>query len=104
MSPPEPSAQPAAKPQPPADTAADSEQVGASGLTADEERTLGELQAKKAAAETADQVRMKVEPPHESMQFGHYVIGSEFTAVPAAMAGPLTEAADRAGVTITQEA
>jgi hypothetical protein len=49
-------------------------------------------------------VRMKVESPHESLTFGMVTVGTEFTDVPEAMAARLRAAAERSGVTITQEA
>jgi hypothetical protein len=79
-------------------------ETGESGLTADEERQLGELQARRdAAAAKADVTRFKVEAPHSELRFGGVSVGREFTPVPTNMIAPLAEAAANAGVTLTQE-
>jgi hypothetical protein len=75
----------------------------ASGLTPDEERMLGELQAKATAASAAGTLRFKVEAPHSGLFFGGLTIGREFTNVPETMAASLVTAAADAGVTLTQE-
>lgn len=78
--------------------------AGGSGLTAAEERQLGELQARKtAAAGEFGTERLRVLPPHVSMTYGGITIGPEFTEVPGNLAGALASAAASAGVEIEQE-
>lgn len=86
-------------PQPPADP------VLTDGLTASEERTLAELSDKRAAALAASpgQVEVRIDPPHSEMQFGGYVIGNDWQAVPESALTPLAVAAADAGVTLTQK-
>lgn len=75
-----------------------------SGLSPAEERHLGELQAKRAAAVAAGvPVRLKVEEPHSQVTFGGVTVGREFTEVPAAVAADLVSGAAEAGVTVTQD-
>jgi hypothetical protein len=75
-----------------------------SGLSADEERALGELQAKRAAAAAAGvPVRLKVEEPHSAVTFGGVTVGRDFTEVPAAVAADFVSGAADAGVTVTQD-
>jgi len=77
---------------------------GSSGLTASEERQLGELQAKRdAAASNAASARFKVEEPHSEIIFGGLRVGRDFTPVPDHMIAPLASAASDSGVTLTQE-
>jgi hypothetical protein len=74
------------------------------GLTADEERTLADLTAKRAAAQSdIPMVRMKVEPPHQSVTHGGVTVTNEYTEVPAWFASAIASGAETAGVTITQE-
>lgn len=73
------------------------------GLTADEEKLLGELLARRDTAAGPAPLRLRVEGEHESMTFGGLTIGREYTDVPPSMQGDITEAAALAGVKITQE-
>lgn len=73
-------------------------------LTADEERQLGELmERQRVAAMAGPTMRLKVEPPHESFEFGGIKVGSEFTEVSERAGVAIMNAAVPAGVTITQE-
>jgi hypothetical protein len=78
---------------------------GSSGLTADEESTLAELQAKAARAAAGDDVvEVRLDhPPGTEMQYGGHKIGTDWTTVPSAMLGPLTTAAADGGVTLVQK-
>lgn len=55
------------------------------------------------AAVDGPPVRLKVEPPHSELHYAGRIIGTEFTEVPARMAAAVMEAADSAGVTLTQD-
>ena len=46
---------------------------------------------------------MKIGGGHSSFSYGGLTVGTEFTTVPASLAGAFTEAAADAGVQITQE-
>lgn len=75
------------------------------GLSADEERQLGRLLARREAASGAGEiVRMRVEGPHESLTHAGITVGREWTEVPAGLSSALTTAAEDAGVLIVQEA
>jgi hypothetical protein len=73
------------------------------GLTADEERQLGQLLARQTAAAGAGSVAMKVEEPHSELHFGGVTLSREWSNVPAHIAGALAEAAERAGVKLSQQ-
>jgi hypothetical protein len=93
-----------AAPGPPAAAEQAAEPAAEGGLTADEERQLGELQARRDAASSGPPpVRIKVEAPHSAMTFGGVTVGTEFQDVPARLAADMHEAAIAAGVTLTQE-
>jgi hypothetical protein len=79
--------------------------VPADDFTAADEAELTRLQAKAERSRSggAEAVRMKVEPPHESMTHAGLTIGSDFTSVPSHLAPVMSEAAAVAGVTLTQE-
>ena len=73
------------------------------GLSADEERQLGELLEKRAQAAGPAPVRLKVDSDHESVTYGGVTVGHEFTEVPAHAVAGLVEGAAAAGVKITQD-
>lgn len=75
----------------------------AAPLTPDQERTLGELLAKRDAAAAVPTVRLKVEPPHSSVTVNFVTVGPEFTEVPESAAAAIMQGANDAGVTITQD-
>lgn len=100
--------QPAGQPSVPQEQAnvlaqAEESPAGASGLSAKEETTLADLQARALAARSGGMVRMKVEGPHESVTHAQVTIGREWTEVPASLASAIASAAADSGVTLTQE-
>lgn len=77
---------------------------GSDKLTADEERELGRLLEKRAAAESAGNVvNLKVEEPHIEMTFAGVTVSRDWTPVPAGIANHFVNAAADAGVTLTRE-
>src|ERR1700758_4507544 len=48
-------------------------------------------------------VRLKVEPPHSELHYAGWVVGTEYTEVPANLAAAFAQAASDAGVTLTQD-
>jgi len=74
------------------------------GLTAAEEAQLAKLQAKAASAVASGaKVHMRITSEHSSMTFGGFTLTPDFRPVPPHLAGPMTTAADDAGVTIEQK-
>lgn len=71
---------------------------------ADLEKQLAEAQhPRPVAADDVSPVRLKVEAPHSEMHYAGRILGTEFTEVPANMVSAYMEAADAAGVTLTQD-
>lgn len=78
-------------------------QPGRDGLTADEERQLGELMDKRDRAAAGGVVRLRVTSGHESVSYGGVTVGQDFTEVPEHLVAGLTEGAANAGVEIEQD-
>lgn len=73
------------------------------GLSADEERQLGELLEKRDRAAAGGNVRLRVTSGHESVSYGGVTVGQDFTEVPEHLVAGLTEGAANAGVEIEQD-
>lgn len=67
------------------------------------EQQLAEIRRPSAAGVSGPPARLKVEPPHSEVHHAGIVIGTEFTEVPANRVAALMEAAEGAGVTLTQD-
>ena len=72
-------------------------------LSADEERQLGKLLERRAAAQRGEHVQLKVEEPHTSLTFGGVTVTTDPTPVPAARVPDFMQAAAEAGVTVTRQ-
>lgn len=73
------------------------------GLSADEERQLGELLEKRDRGTGPAPVRLRVNSDHESVTYGGFTIGRDYTEVPQHLVAGLTEGAANAGVDIEQD-
>lgn len=88
------------------DGASTKDQTDERGLTAEEAKQFGDLQAKVAKADAeklaaGETMKLRVEGQHSHMTYGGVTITSEGTEVPVSMYGPLASAAADAGVELT---
>jgi hypothetical protein len=91
------------EPQPDAPVAPEAPAEDLASRAAELQAELTQVRSDLMAA-GGDVTRLKVEGVHEAFQFGHILVGTDFTPVPAAAVPDMMEAAANAGVTLTQEA